>query len=416
MNKMATPVTPAPLDAEAVRADFPVFKTRIYGKPLTFLDTAASAQKPQAVIDRVNHFYAHEYANIHRGMYKLSLEATEAYEAARARVARLINAPKAETCLFVRGATEGFNLVAQAWGRERLTAGDEIVLTEMEHHSNIVPWQILREQIGVKLRIVPVTDEGEVRLEDVKAALSDRTKLVSILHISNALGSVLPVREITDMAHAAGAKVLIDACQAVPHMPVDVQAIGADMYVFSGHKLYGPTGIGVLWAREEILEDMPPWQGGGDMIETVTFEKTTFNVPPQKFEAGTPNIAGAIGLAAAIDYADNLGLAAIDAHERRLRELAESRLRRINQVRIIGEARDKAGILSFVLKDIHPHDAGTILDREGVAVRTGHHCCQPLMDRYNVPATVRASFGPYNTEADVDRLIHGTKKVLEIFA
>ena len=403
-------------DAERVRADFPIFQRPIYGKPLTFLDSAASAQKPKAVIDRVRQVYETGYANIHRGVYKLSQEATEAYEATRETVRAFINAPGAGECIFVRGATEGINLVAQSWGRTVLKAGDVVLLSEMEHHSNIVPWQLLRDQIDITIKPIPILDDGSLDMDAYRRLLADYpVKLVAVLHISNAIGTVVPVKEVAELAHAAGAKILIDGCQAAPRIPVDVQDLDVDFYAFSGHKLYGPTGIGVLWGREEILDSMPPWQGGGDMIETVTFAKTTYNALPHKFEAGTPNIVGGIGLAPAIDYVSSLGLDAIATHEDELLAYATECLRRINSLRVIGTAPGKAGILSFVMEGAHPHDIGTILDREGVAIRAGHHCAQPLMDRFGVPATARASFGLYNTREDVDALVRGIEKVVDIF-
>ncbi|MCH8347807.1 MAG: cysteine desulfurase [Proteobacteria bacterium] len=403
-------------DVSAVREDFPILKETIYGKPLTFLDSAASAQKPQAVIDTVANFYSHSYANIHRGIYKLSQEATEAYEQVRNKVAKFINAASREECLFVRNATEGINLVAQSYGRTFLSEGDEIILTELEHHSNIVPWQLLREEKGIIIKVAPISDEGEVDLKAYRALLTEKTKLVALAHISNVLGTILPVKEMIALAHQTGAKVLVDGCQAAPHTPIDVQDLDADFYVFSGHKVYGPTGVGVLYGKKELLETMPPWQGGGDMIELVTFEKTTFNVLPQKFEAGTPNIAGVIGLGAALDYINQFNRQEIENHEHGLLAYALGRLRGINQLKLIGTAKNKASIISFVLDGIHPHDAGTILDQEGIAVRTGHHCAQPLMERFGLNATIRASFGLYNTRADVDRLAEGLKKTRAIFA
>ena len=403
-------------DLDQARADFPILSREVYGKPLAFLDSAASAQKPRAVIDRVRELYEAGYANIHRGVYFLSQEATEAYEETRHAVARFINAPAAHECLFVRGATEGINLVAQSWGRTALKAGDVVLLSELEHHSNIVPWQLLRDQTGIEIKVIPIHDDGSVDLEAYKRLLADNpVKLVAVLHISNAIGTVVPVKEMARLAHDAGARILIDGCQAAPRTQVDVQDLGVDFYAFSGHKLYGPTGIGVLWGREELLDAMPPWQGGGDMIETVTFEKTTYNGLPHKFEAGTPNIAGGIGLKPALDYVSGLGLEAIEAHEDALLADATERLQGLNSLKIIGTAPNKAGIISFTIEGTHPHDVGTILDREGVAVRAGHHCCQPLMARFGVPATARASFGLYNTTDDVDALIRGIKKVLDIF-
>lgn len=403
-------------DIETVRADFPILADTVYGKPLTFLDSAASAQKPKVVIDTVAELYSHGYANIHRGMYKLSQEATEAYEQTRFLVREFINAASHKECLFVRNATEGINLVAQSYGRTFLTKGDEIILTTLEHHSNIVPWQLLAEEKGLSLKIVPISDEGEVDMAAFKELLSDKTKMVAVAHISNAIGTVLPVKEIISLAHKAGAKVLLDGCQAAPHIKIDVQDLDVDFYVFSAHKVYGPTGVGVLYGKEELLNAMPPWQGGGDMIDLVTFEKTTYNVLPHKFEAGTPNIAGVIGFGAALKYVKSIGHQAIAAHEHDLLEYANESLRGINQLRLIGTAKEKISIISLNLDDIHPHDVGTILDQEGIAVRTGHHCAQPLMERFGVSATVRASFGIYNNRKDVDRLVAGLKKTLDIFA
>lgn len=402
-------------DVEAARADFPILAEQVHGKPLVFLDSAASAQKPRAVIDAVRQLYEHGYANIHRGVYKLSQDATEAYEATREAVRAFLNAESAREIVFVRGATEGINLVAQSYGRNFLQAGDEIVLTTIEHHSNIVPWQLLRDQTGVKIKVAPVNEDAELDLEAYKALLTPKTKMVAVLHVSNAFGTALPVKGMIDAAHAVGAKVLIDGCQAVPHMPVDVQALDADFYVFSGHKLYGPTGIGVLYGKQALLEAMPPWQGGGDMIETVRFEQTTFNDLPHKFEAGTPNIAGGIALKAAIEYVQAIGLENIQRHEASLLAYAEERLRAMNDLKIIGRGRDRAAIVSMIMQGCHPHDMGTILDREGVAIRAGHHCAQPAMERFGVPGTARASFGLYNTRADVDALVRGLEKVKSIF-
>jgi len=403
-------------DIKAVRADFPILADTVFGKPLTFLDSAASAQKPKVVIDTVAELYSHGYANIHRGMYKLSQEATEAYEQTRFLVREFINAASHKECLFVRNATEGINLVAQSYGRTFLTKGDEIILTTLEHHSNIVPWQLLAEEKGLSLKIVPISDEGEVDMAAFKELLSEKTKMVAVAHISNAIGTVLPVKEMISLAHKAGAKVLLDGCQAAPHIKIDVQDLDVDFYVFSGHKVYGPTGVGVLYGKEDLLDAMPPWQGGGDMIDLVTFEKTTYNVLPHKFEAGTPNIAGVIGFGAALKYIKSIGHQAIAAHEDDLLEYANESLRGINQLRLIGTAKEKISIISLNLDDIHPHDVGTILDQEGIAVRTGHHCAQPLMERFGVSATVRASFGIYNNREDVDRLVAGLKKTLDIFA
>jgi cysteine desulfurase/selenocysteine lyase len=405
----------AGFDAALARADFPALAQTVHGKPLVFLDSGASAQKPRAVIDAVRHCYEAEYANVHRGVYWLSQRATEAFEGARETVRRLLNARSTREIVFVRGATEGINLVAQSFGRALLEPGDEVVITAMEHHSNIVPWQMLRDEKGIVLRVAPIDDSGALMLDEFARLLGPRTRLVAVTHVANALGTVLPVAEIVRLARRAGARVLIDGCQAVPHMAVDVQALDCDFYVFSGHKLYGPTGIGALYGKAELLEAMPPWQGGGDMIRSVTFERTEYADLPHKFEAGTPHIAGAIGLGAAIDYVTGLGFAAIGAHERDLLAYATRRLAELNSVRIIGTAADKSAVISFVVEGVHPHDVGTILDREGVAVRAGHHCAQPVMDRFGVPATVRASFGLYNTRADVDALIAGLRRVMEIF-
>ncbi|MDE1901165.1 MAG: cysteine desulfurase [Alphaproteobacteria bacterium] len=398
------------------RADFPALAQQIHGRPLVYLDTGASALKPRMVIESMSRFMETDYANIHRGVHTLSQRATDKYEAVRATVRRFINAEYDDEIIFTRGATESINLVAQTWGRTCLKTGDEIVITALEHHANIVPWQMLRDQTGISLRIVPVTPEGDVRLEDVKAALSPRTKLVAVAHISNVLGTVLPVREIAALAHAAGAKILIDGCQAVSHMPVDVRDIDADFYVFSGHKLYGPNAIGILYGKRDILAQMPPYQGGGDMIESVTFEKTTYKEPPHRFEAGTPPITEVIGLGAAIEYISTIGMARIARHETDILAYATEKLSRINSLKIIGTSPHKAGIVSFTMEHAHPHDIGTILDRQGVAVRAGHHCAQPLMEFMGIGATARASFGLYTSRADIDALAAAVAKVQEIFA
>ena len=407
----ATPTT----DVAAHRADFPIFRQQVHGKPLVFLDSAASAQKPQAVIDRVRRLYEEGYANIHRGIYKLSQDATQAYEDSRETARAFLGAASTREIIFLRGSTEGINLVAQSWGRSALKPGDEIVLTTIEHHSNIVPWQMLAAEKGLTIRVAPVNDDGSLDFDGFTALLSEKTKLVGFIHVSNALGTVLPAKRIIAAAHDAGAKVLVDGSQAAPHMPLDVRDLDADFYVFTGHKVYGPTGIGVLYGKEALLDAMPPWQGGGDMIEQVTFEKTTYNALPQKFEAGTPNIAGGIGLKTALDYVTGIGLDAIHAHEADLLAYAEDRLRDFNDIRLLGRAPERAAILSMVMEGCHPHDMGTILDREGIAVRAGHHCAQPAMDRFGVPGTARASFGLYNTRADVDALIDGLHKVKSIF-
>ncbi|WP_417452166.1 cysteine desulfurase [Kordiimonas sp.] len=403
------------LDVEKIKADFPILAREVYGKPLTFLDTAASAQKPRAVIAAETELYEGYYANIHRGVYKFSQDATEAYEANRETVRAFIGAEKARECIFVRGATEGINLVAQSWGRVNVAKGDEIILSHMEHHSNIVPWQMLAEEKGAIIKVIPMFDDGSLDMETYKTLLTDRTRMVAVGHISNAIGVLNPVKEITRLAHAAGAVVLIDGCQAAPHMAVDVRDIDADFYTFSAHKTYGPTGIGVIYGKEKLLDAMPPWQGGGDMISTVTFERTTYNDLPHKFEAGTPNIAGGIAMKVALDYITALGFENIAAHEHALLDYATKELSAFNSLRIIGTAPDKGAIISFTMQHAHPHDIGTILDRQGIAVRAGHHCAQPVMDRFGVPGTVRASFGIYNDKTDVDRLVAGLKKVVDIF-
>jgi len=406
---------PAAFDVDEIRRQFPILGTVVRDKPLVFLDSAASAQKPQAVIDAVSDLYAHSYANIHRGVYRLSAQATRMYEAARARTARFIGAQEARECIFVRNTTEAINLVARTWAERELGAGDEILITELEHHANIVPWQMLRERTGVELKVVPVEDDGSIDIERFAAALGPRTRLVAVAHVSNTLGTVLPLERMIPLAKQAGALVLVDGAQAVPHMAVDVQALGCDFYAFSGHKLFGPSGIGVLYGRGPLLDAMPPFLGGGGMIETVTFEKTTFAAVPEKFEAGTPDIAGAIGLGAAIDWIEGVGQARIEAWEHELLEHATDALGSVPGLRIFGTAPGKAAVVSFVLDGVHAHDVGTILDREGVAVRVGHHCTQPLMKRFGVPATVRASFSVYNTHADVDALVAGLETTRELF-
>ncbi len=402
-------------DVARVRADFPILARRVHGRPLVFLDSAASAQKPRQVLEAMRRLAEEDYANVHRGVYELSARATDAYEGARASVARFLGAREPREIVFTRNGTEAINLVAASYGERFLAPGDEVVLTTIEHHSNIVPWQLLRERRGIVIRVVPVDDRGALRMDEYARLLGPRTKLVAATHVSNALGTVTPVADIVRLAHAAGAVVLIDGCQAVPHLPVDVAALDCDFYVFTGHKLYGPTGIGVLYGRAAVLEAMPPYQGGGDMIRSVTFERTEYADIPARFEAGTPNIVGAVGLAAAIEYLDRLGLAQVGAHERALVAYGTERLSAIDGVRIVGTAPQKGSILSFVMEGAHPHDIGTILDREGVAVRTGHHCAQPAMDRFDLAGTVRASFGCYNTVEDVDALAAAVRKVREIF-
>jgi cysteine desulfurase/selenocysteine lyase len=397
------------------RRDFPILQQQVNGRPLVYLDSGASAQKPRQVLEAMQRFYEQDFANIHRGVHELSMRATDKYEAVRETVRRFINAARPEDIVFTKGATEAINLVAQSWGRKFLREGDEVVITALEHHANIVPWQMLREERGIVLKIVPITPEGEVRLADVTAALSSRTKMVAVAHVSNALGTVLPVAEIIKLAKQAGAITLLDGCQSVSHMPIDVRALDCDFYAFSGHKLYGPTGIGVLYGRYDLLQTMPPWQGGGDMIASVTFAKTTYKDPPHRFEAGTPPIAEVIGLGAAIDYVSTIGMARIAAHEDALLAYATERLSRINSLRIIGTAPEKAGILSFVMEGAHPHDIGTILDRQGIAIRAGHHCAQPVMEALGLAATARASFGLYNSFEEIDALAAGLAKVQEIF-
>jgi cysteine desulfurase/selenocysteine lyase len=414
----ANPAPPATLpayDVERVRRDFPILNTTVNGHPLVYLDSAASAQRPLQVLRAVEDYETHSHANVHRGVHALSQAATAAYEGARERVRRFINAGSTREIIFTRGTTEAINLVAQAWARNRLRAGDEILITALEHHANIVPWQMVCEQTGCRLKVAPINRRGELEFDAFLKLLGARTRLVAVAQVSNALGTILPIERIVAAAHAAGALVLIDGAQAVPHARVDVRALGADFYAFSGHKLYGPTGIGVLYGREELLSAMPPWQGGGDMILTVSFEKTTYNDLPWKFEAGTPNMSGAVGLAAAMDYVESLGIGAIAAHEAQLLGLATAALRKIPGVELIGTAAHKASVLSFTMQGVHAHDLGTILDSQGVAVRTGHHCAMPVMTFFGVPATARASFGCYNTAGEVDALVRALGKVREVF-
>lgn len=402
-------------DPRKVRADFPILLQRINGKPLVYLDNAATTQKPRAVIDAISRYYEFDNANIHRGVHELSQRATRRYEEARELIRAFLNAADVNEIVFVRGATEGINLVAQTYGRTHVQEGDEVLITTMEHHSNIVPWQMLCEEKGATLRIATINDRGELLLEAFLQLLSPRTKIVAVAHISNALGTVNPLRPMIELAHAQGTPVIVDGAQAVPHVAVDVQALDCDFYVFSGHKVYGPTGVGALYGKRALLEAMPPYQGGGDMISSVTFEKTLYNKIPHKFEAGTPDISGVIGLGAAIDYLEKLGLDQVTRHEQGVLAYATESLAELRGVRLIGTARDKAGVLSFVMDGIHPHDIGTILDQEGIAIRTGHHCAQPLMERFGVPATARASFGLYNTREDVDAVVRGIRRVQEVF-
>ncbi len=410
---------PAPglkFDVAKVRQDFPIFRRTIHGRPLVYLDSAATAQKPQAVIDAILRYYENECSNVHRGVYQLSEEATADYEGAREKVRRFLNAADSHEIVFVRGTTEAINLVAQTWGRKNVGRGDEILITAMEHHSNIVPWQMLCEEKGSVLRVAPINENGELLMDEFERMLNSRTRLVAAVHVSNALGTINPVHRIVRMAHAWNVPVLLDGAQAAPHLKVDVRKLDCDFYAFSGHKVYGPTGIGALYGKAALLEAMPPWQGGGDMIRSVTFEKTSYNVIPYKFEAGTPNIAGGIGLGAAIEYLERLGHDNVAAHEGRLLVHGTQLLSHIPSVRIIGTASQKTGVLSFVVDGIHPHDMSTILDRQGIAVRGGHHCAQPIMERFGVPATTRASLGLYNTRQELDALAAGIEKAREVFS
>lgn len=402
-------------DVQKVRRDFPILQSTRNGKPLVYLDNAATTQKPYTVIDAGRAFYTSQNANVHRGVHRLSQEATAAYDAARSKAARFLNARLECEIVFVRGTTEGINLVAQTYGREKLREGDEILITHIEHHSNIVPWQMLCREKGAQLRVAPVDDRGDVDLEAFERLLTPRTKLVALCHVSNALGTVNPVKEMVRMAHENGVPVLVDGAQATPHMPVDVQDLDCDFFVCSGHKMFGPTGIGLLYGKAGLLEAMPPYQGGGDMILSVTFEETVYNTLPHKFEAGTPNIAGAIGLGAAIDYLQSVGLDRIAAHEKSLLDYATEAFRAVDGVRLVGTARRKAGVLSFTLDCAHPHDIGQIFDDAGVAIRTGHHCAQPAMERFGVPATARMSFAFYNTLEEVDVAVRALHKVKKVF-
>jgi cysteine desulfurase / selenocysteine lyase len=406
---------PENFDVARIRDDFPILKATIHGKPLVYFDNGATSQKPRAVIDRVARYYAEENSNIHRGVHFLSERATEDYEAARAKLRSFINAPSDQEIIFVRGTTEAINLVAQSYGRSFLKAGDEIIVSAMEHHSNIVPWQMVCAQVGARLRVIPINHDGEVVMEEYGRLLTERTKFVAVTHVSNALGTIVPVKEVVALAHERGVPVLLDGAQAVPHLKVDVRDLNCDFYAFSGHKMFGPTGIGVLYGRSELLEKMPPYQGGGDMISLVTFEKTHYNVLPYKFEAGTPNIAGVIGLGAAVDYMESLDWNQAVVYEHELLNYATEALGKIEPVRIIGTAKNKAGVLSFVLDHVHAHDVGTILDQEGVAVRAGHHCAMPVMQRFGVPATTRASFAFYNTMEEIDVLVKAIRRVLKVF-
>ena len=405
----------AAYDLAKIRADFPILAERVHGHPLVYLDNAATSQKPQQVIDAIYRYYQHENSNIHRGVHFLSERATEDYERARAKVQAFLNAAHASEIIFVRGATEGINLVAGTYGRTHVRAGDEVLITAMEHHSNIVPWQALCEEKGARLRVAPINDRGELLVEEFAKLLGPRTKLVALAHVSNALGTINPVGRLIAQAHQQNIPVLLDGAQAAPHLHVDVQALDCDFYVFSSHKVYGPTGTGVLYGKSALLEAMPPYQYGGDMISSVTFEKTLYNKLPHKFEAGTPHVAGVIGLGAALDYLEGLGIEKVAEHEHDLLEYASAEVSRISGVRLIGTAAEKTGALSFVVEGVHAHDVGTVLDQQGIAIRTGHHCAQPVMARFDVPATARASFGLYNTLEEVDALVEGIHKVREVF-
>lgn len=399
---------------EDIRKDFPILETAMRGKPLVFLDSAASSQKPQQVIDALSEYYEHSHANVHRGVYELSQKATDAFESAREKTRAFLNAEHVEEIIFTKGATESMNLVAATYGRRFLAEGDEVIVSAMEHHSNIVPWQMICEQTGAKLRVIPITDEGEIILSEYEKLLSHKTKIVALVHVSNALGTINPVQEVIRMAHALDIPVMLDGCQAAPHMQIDVQYLDVDFYALSSHKVYGPTGFGVLYGKKKWLEQMPPYQGGGEMIKDVSFDKTTYNELPFKFEAGTPDISGAVAFGAAIDYVNDIGYPTIAGQEAELLAYATKRLKEIPGLRIVGEAKEKASVISFLVADIHPYDIGTILDKLGIAVRTGHHCCQPLMDRYGIPGTVRASFAVYNTKEEVDKLVAGVQRAANL--
>jgi cysteine desulfurase / selenocysteine lyase len=407
-------VTTPRWDVEAIRQDFPILGTRVHGKPLVYLDNAATSQKPQPVIDALAAYYTADNANVHRGVHLLSERATQAYEEARVRIQRFINAASPSEVIFVRGTSEGINLVAQSYGRSGVGAGDEVIVSALEHHSNIVPWQLLCEEKGAVLRVIPMTDAGELELDAYQRLLNERTRLVAVAHVSNALGTIVPVKRIIELAHGRGVPVLVDGAQAVPHLRVDVQELDCDFYAFSGHKVFGPTGIGALYGKAALLERMPPWQGGGDMIKAVSFEKTSYAALPYKFEAGTPNIADAIGLGVALEYLQSLGLERVAAYEHELLAYGTAALSALPGIRLIGTARDKASVLSFVVDGVHAHDVGTILDQEGIAVRTGHHCAMPVMQRLGIPAATRASLALYNTREEIDALVHALPKVREM--
>ena len=414
-TKVIEEITHPVFDVNVLRQDFPILTEEVYGKPFTYLDSAASAQKPLQVIEAISKVYSTEYSNVHRGVHYMSQKATDAMEEAREKIKSFVNASSIREIIFVRGATEGINLVASSWGRRNLSAGDEIILTMLEHHSNIVPWQLIAEEVGAFLKVVPIDRDGVLDMDTYSNLLSNKTKFVAVTHVSNALGTILPVTELIRLAHERGAKVLVDGCQAAPHMKIDVRALDADFYVLSGHKIYGPSGIGILYGKEKLLEAMPPYQGGGEMIDVVTFDKTTYADLPFKFEAGTPHIAGAIGMGAAVNYITAVGLDNIAVHENDLLKYGTNKLKGIDNLEIVGQAPEKAAILSFNLTGVHPHDVGTILDREGIAVRTGHHCAQPVMDYFDIASTVRASLGLYNNRSDIDALVAALERVKEIF-
>lgn len=415
-NPAASAAGDAALDVEAIRQEFPALDQQVHGRPLVYLDSAATTQKPRAVIDAITRYYERDNANVHRGAHALGQRATEAFEHARQLVRDHLGAADTREIIFTRGTTEAINLVAQSYGRSKLRAGDEILVSNMEHHSNIVPWQMLCEQTGATLRVIPVNDRGELKIDEFEAMLSERTRIVAVMHVSNVLGTINPIRRIAELAHAAGAVVVVDGAQAMPHVSVNVRDLGADFYAVSAHKMYGPTGIGALYGRHELLESMPPWQGGGEMITSVSFEGTTYNVPPHRFEAGTPNIAGAVGFGAAAEFLARVGLDRIAAHERALLEYGMARLEEIPGLRMIGQAAEKAAAMAFVIDDMHPYDVAPILDHEGIAVRDGHHCAQPLMERFGVKATLRASLGMYSTKRDIDALIEALRKARTMLA
>ena len=402
------------LNIDKIRKDFPILKIKSNNKPLVFFDNGASSQKPQVVLDKINEIYKTKYANIHRGIYDLSQQATEAYEESRKKIQKFLNAKSEKEIMFVRGATEGINLVAQSYGLKNFKKGDEIILSQLEHHSNIVPWQLLRDKLNIKISVLSIDKNGDIDLKKFKELLTKKTKLVSILHVSNALGTIIPIKELIDISHKKKIPVLVDGCQSVPHMKVDVKNLDADFYCFSGHKIYGPTGIGILYCKKEYLEKMDPYQGGGEMISEVTFKKTTYQEPPHKYEAGTPNIVGSIALGTAIDYVTSINIEKIYKHEQDLLNYATDKIKSLNEVQIIGTSKRKTGIISFIVKNTHPNDVGVILDNHGIAVRTGHHCCQPLMQFYNIPATVRVSFGVYNTLQEIDYFYDALKNAINL--